>query len=704
MNDVILKLTDVHFSYRSAKVTSGSSGDFNSDDHGSSGILNGVNLQIRRGEMVALQGPSGSGKSTLFYLLGCMLKPSSGTITVAGSDLDHLTDEQLATFRNQTIGFIFQQFHLLPRATVLQNILLPASYPAEISKVGPQDIEKARTLAQTLGLSDHLEKQPNELSGGQQQRVAIARALMRDVDLILADEPTGNLDSRNAEQVLTLLRDLNRSGKTVILITHDQTVADACERIIHLRDGHVEGELVPSPANALADAASGSVQVARPATPAPRNIDDRSSEDWAMTRVFWTSLPHVWRNISRNRMKSLLTMIGVIVGVASVLAMLSLARFTKNRILEGYEALGANKIQLNGGRNWLSNAREAKGTAIFFGFTEAGDIGALTKTFPEITRISPVKMLWDAKLAYGGKSVSDKINILGVNEQYLKITNGKLDAGMSILPHHVDEKNRVCVVGHDIPKKLEKSSDDLLGQFINMSLSGRYPFTCKVIGILSSQRSNNEWFQPDRQILIPSTFALTMSDSWQPSYSQIVLTVADVQYVEEMGVKLKNFFTQKYGDSGEFYAGTDAVLVAQMKRFLNIFTLLLGSIAFLSLFVGGVGIHNMMLVSVSDRLKEIGLRKALGATSKSIKILFLAESILLCFCAGFIGILIGWGACQLGIYAGTKFVKDMKFEWVTDPWALIISLGSIVAVGIFSGLKPAAKAERLSVIEALRSE
>lgn len=694
MSEVILKLTDVHFSYRCAN------GDGNEDtfDQGSHGILNGVNLEIRRGEMVALQGPSGSGKSTLFYLLGCMLKPSAGTIAVAGADLEHLSDEQLALFRNQTIGFIFQQFHLLPRATVLQNILLPASYPAEISTVRPEDVEKARSLAETLGLSAHLGKQPNELSGGQQQRVAIARALMRDVELILADEPTGNLDSRNAEQVLTLLRDLNRGGKTVILITHDQAVADACDRIIRLRDGHVDGESVTM------TGASGGGRHGRTETLPARGFNDSTAEDWSMTQVFWTSLPHVWRNINRNRMKSLLTMIGVIVGVASVLAMLSLGRFTKNRILEGYEALGANKIQMEGWRNWRSKGSDVNGTAIFNGFTTEGDIASLVKTFPEITMISPVKSLWDAKVAFGGKSVSDKINVLGVNEQYLKITNGKLDSGMSILPHHVDEKNRVCVVGNAIPKQLETDSDDLLDQFINVSLSDRYNFTCKVIGVLASQKSNKDWFQPDRQILIPHTFALTMSNSWQPSYNQIVLTVADVQYVEEMSAKLKNFFTQKYGDSGEFYSGTDAVLVAQMKRFLNIFTLLLGSIAFLSLFVGGVGIHNMMLVSVSDRLKEIGLRKALGATSKSVKILFLTESILLCVFAGFVGILIGWGVCQLGVYAGTKFVKDMKFEWVTDPWALLISLGSIVAVGIFSGLKPAAKAERLSVIEALRSE
>ncbi len=690
----MIKLENVHFSYRSALRFDKPA----PADDGENEILNGINLEIRRGEMVALQGPSGSGKSTLFYLLGCLIKPSHGKISVADSDLDQLSDAQLSLFRNQTIGFIFQQFHLLPRATVLQNILLPASYPAEVSKVKTQDTDKACMLAQTLGLSSHLEKKPHELSGGQQQRVAIARALMRDVDLILADEPTGNLDSRNAQQVLHLLRNLNRNGKTVVLITHDQSVADACDRTIRLRDGRVEDEST----NAASHSATSKHNY-------NEEIDSRlfiasgRDDDWSLVQVFLTAFPHAWTNIRRNWMKSLLTMVGVIVGVASVLAMLSIGRFTKNRILEGYEALGANKIQLEGWRTWQSKAGAAT-TALFNGFTVDGDMASLTKTFPEITRISPVKTLWDAKVVFTGKSITEKIKVLGINEQYLHITNSKIEAGMSLLAHHVDSQSRVCVIGHEIPKLLETATDQLLGQFILISIADRYNFSCKVIGMLSSQKSNKEGFQPDRQIWIPSSLALTVSPFWEPSFNEIVLTVADVQFVEEMGLKLKNFFVQKYGDTANFYSGTDAVLVAQMKRFLNIFSLLLGFVAFLSLFVGGVGIHNMMLVSVSDRIKEIGLRKALGATSKSIKILFLAESILLCTVAGMIGLALGWAACQMGVYAGTKLVSDLKFEWLTDPLALAISMVSILAVGIFSGLVPSAKAEQLSVLEALRSD
>lgn len=163
---------------------------------GQQAVISDLNLDVKPGEMVAIQGPSGSGKSTLFYLIGCLLKPASGAVVFSGTNVADLNDLDLAIFRNRSIGFVFQQFHLLPRATVLQNILLPAHYPSEIASITAADEARAVHLATILGLSEHLEKQPNQLSGGQQQRVAVARAMMRDVDIILADEPTGNLDSK----------------------------------------------------------------------------------------------------------------------------------------------------------------------------------------------------------------------------------------------------------------------------------------------------------------------------------------------------------------------------------------------------------------------------------------------------------------------------------------------------------------------------
>lgn len=675
----ILNLKDIHFSYRSGS--------------GAQSVIDGLNLEVKQGEMLAIQGPSGSGKSTLFYLIGCLLRPASGQVVFRGTDVVALEDRELALFRNLHIGFVFQQFHLLARATVLQNIMLPAHYPAEIADATSADRDRAIELATFLGLRDHLDKEPNQLSGGQQQRVAIARALMRDVDLILADEPTGNLDSQNAAQVLDLFAELNRQGKTIILITHDGEVAKRCQRTIHFRDGRIVSEDISNtriPSKSTGRATGNSLQ--------------NSSSAWSPRRLYESTLPLVFANIFRNRAKSLLTMLGVVIGVAAVLAMLSLGRFAKSRILEGYESLGVNKLQFYGYRNWQLKATDPMNANPFQSFEWDRDLRPLLKIFPEISALSPVKSVWGVSVSYGGRTESENVMTMGVNEHYLAISAAGLQSGVNISPFHVENKARVCILGSDYPQALKLSAQELIGKFVMLTIQESMSSPCYVIGVLKSQTSNKEWFKPGKQILVPYTTANAYASRWDPGISHFAVTVRDSGHVEDTGRAIANFFKSRYGNSGEFNVDSDSTLIAQMKRFLNIFTFLLGSIAGLSLVVGGIGIHNMMLVSVSDRLKEIGLRKALGATSKSIRVLFLSESVALCIIAGIIGVIVGWGTCQLGVFAATKFVKGLTFSWVFDPVALLLSTVSIMLVGVFSGLKPALKAEELSVIEALRSD
>lgn len=202
-------------------------------------VLKGIDLQIKKGEYVALMGPSGSGKSTLMNLLGCLDTPTSGTYILNGNDVSKMHDDNLAEIRNKEIGFVFQTFNLLPRTTALDNVALPMIY-AGYSKT--ERNERATEVLNQVNLSDRMDHQPNQLSGGQRQRVAIARALVNKPSIILADEPTGNLDSKTSIEIMNLFNDIHKNGNTVILVTHEEDIAKYAHRIIRLRDGMIESD------------------------------------------------------------------------------------------------------------------------------------------------------------------------------------------------------------------------------------------------------------------------------------------------------------------------------------------------------------------------------------------------------------------------------------------------------------------------------
>lgn len=655
-------------------------------------VLKNLNLKVTPGEFVVIQGPSGSGKSTLFYVLGFLLKPTAGEVIFDGKDITRLAEDDLTVIRNQRIGFIFQQFHLLSKTNTLENILLPTRYPSELAEITSSDREKALSLAKTLGLQDHLTHFPNQLSGGQQQRVAIARALMKDVDLILADEPTGNLDSKNAQQILDLLTELNRQGKTIILITHDPEVAKRSSRVYFLRDGVF-------------------TQSVEHFSPAPVSFTQAAHFNLLPKRYSWALYYKIARSVFglslesllRNKTKSLLTMLGVVIGVAAVLAMVTLGQFTKRKILETYETLGVNKLVLRGHSNWNLRAVDAVSVS-FKSFNWEHDLIPLKKLFPEIQRMSPLLTTWQSTVTSGGLGISDKVNTYGILPEYLDLSSRKILKGRNLNSFHIEGRSPVCVIGFEIAHRLFPRSNPL-GQVLSISDGRKMSFPCRVIGILESLTSNQEWSPPNLQIFVPYTYFQTVGDNWWSTQ----IHEADIQVmsgtdVEKTGKKIKAYFEQKYGKSGYFSIDSDSTLISQMKRFLNLFSVLLTAIALLSLVVGGIGINNMMLVSVAERIKEFGIRKALGATHRSIRVLVLMESTLLCCVAGLIGLISGFGAYELMIFGATRFVPHLKFEWLIDPLALILSFSSILIVGILSGLVPALRAEKLQVIEALRME
>lgn len=650
-------------------------------------ILSQVNFSLRSGQMAAIQGPSGSGKSTLLYLIGCLQKVQEGELLIDGQDVSALSEESLALFRNRKIGFIFQQFHLLPKATVLENILLPARYPSETAEVGPEQLRKARELAAIVGLGERLGHRPNQLSGGQQQRVAIARSLMNDPALILADEPTGNLDSKASAQIMELLKDLNRQGKTILLITHDTEVAEKCGNINHIRDGR----FVDQPENLPAPEKKSRAGAWRELRLSPAQF----------FRLALSQAPMAWENLARNKMRSFLTMLGITIGIAAVLSMVTLGQFTKQKILDSYAELGVNTLYFYGYRNWELKATDVV-PAYFNFFDWQRDIEPLKKIFPEIARMTPSQTGWDLKAKFGGKSLDEEVRMVGVNEHALPVMGRELLMGRNFSPYQVEMSSSVCIVGSEVAQRL-LSNTTAIGQVLRLDQQ-ESSFSCRVLGVMKPKDSKNEWSKPNLQIFVPHTFFTQTQNKWNARIRNVIIQLKPGADVEKTGKAIRAFFELKYGKSGRFRVDNDSVLIAQMKRFLTLFTLLLTFIALVSLGVGGIGIANMMLVSVSERFREIGLRKALGATPASIRVQFLLESVMICAIGGMLGIVSGLAGYHAILFGASKLVPKLTFAFVVDWSAMALSVTAILIVGILSGLFPAVKAEKLQVIEALRSE
>jgi macrolide transport system ATP-binding/permease protein len=685
----LIRLSGVNFSYRT------SAGE-------AIPVLRNVSLEVHPGELLAIQGPSGSGKSTLLYIIGGLLGTYSGLVEIGGQDLSVLGDEELALLRNRHMGFVFQQFHLLPKATVLENILLPSQYPAE----NPQTKDathRADRLIRELGLEGRREHFPNQLSGGQQQRVSIARALLNGTQIILADEPTGSLDTVNSAQTMDLLKKANADGRTVVIITHDPEIAKQCHRIVHFRDGQIVDEVVAARGKVRQSVRS---EKFSDVDELSRRGETEGSSSFTATvfryvRMALSLFPLAATSLRQNRSRSLLTMLGIVIGVAAVLSMVTIGTFTKRKILDSYAEMGVNTIAFYGNSNWDLRATDQV-SVVFQSFDWDRDLAPLKTVFPEIERLSPMMSSWDNKVSFGGKVVDTDVRAFGVSSEGLNLANRTVILGQGFSPFHIEYRSAVCVIGSDIFQRLF-SNVSPLGQIVSVSQRDS-SFGCRVIGVMAPQTSNKEWNKLNSQVYLPYTFFQGTSDPWNSRIRQVLLQVRPGTDIELAGKKVKAFFEQKYGKSARFTVGSDSVLIAQMNRFLSLFTLLLTAIALVSLGVGGIGITNMMMVSVSERFKEIGIRKAFGATNFSIRVQYLVESIVICALAGVVGLVIGFVLYETAIFGAAKLVAKLSFEWTFDWTAFLLSVVSIFAVGVLSGLTPALKAEKLQVIEALRSE
>ena len=690
-------------------------------------VLRGVTLTIERGELVALVGVSGSGKSTLMNILGCLDHPTSGQYWLDGKEISSASPDDRAHLRNTKLGFVFQNFNLLPRTSALNNARLPLDY----SPAHPSDADcrrHAQNILQLVGLGERMDHEPAALSGGQQQRVAIARSLMNRPSLLLADEPTGNLDSRTTEDVLRLLQQLNQDeGLTIILVTHDENVARHAQRVIRMKDGVIIEEGAPAQARRLNRAQA-------QALPAPPG---------ASLAANWTGLKNLARTgrtalraLRRNVMRSALTCLGIIIGVAAVIAMMEIGGGSTRSIENAIASLGASVIQLDSIDVSVGGVSSGRGGSLDLTIEDAE---ALRRECSALQGVAPSVDCWGQVIA--GNRNWRPSRILGSTPDYLFVRNWPLADGEPFTMDDVRSSSPVCLIGQTVAQRLF-GAESPLGK--DVRLRG---IALKVIGVLSRKGANVMGGDQDDFLLAPlttikyrifgqrqatqaqaapaassgntrnqiypnqqpplypiqsasqaaNTPQLTrfadLDDVWVAAGSpqniplairQINSVLRDRHHIAPGG--LDDFRIRDLTEISQTFAATSRIM-----------TNLLLAVALISLIVGGVGIMNIMLVSVTERTREIGIRMALGARARDILRQFLVEAVVLCLAGGLAGILLG---------RGVSITITSLLHWPTllSLPAIIASVAVSCTVGILFGFYPAWKASRLDPIEALRYE
>lgn len=621
-------------------------------------VLHGISLDIHAGEFVAIVGASGSGKSTLMNILGCLDRPSSGHYRFAGRDVRALDDDSLARLRREAFGFVFQGYHLIPSASAQENVEMPAIYAG----IGAEQRHaRARTLLERLGLASRAGNRPNQLSGGQQQRVSIARALMNGGQIILADEPTGALDSHSGTQVMALLDELAEQGHTVILITHDREVAARARRVIEVRDGLIVSDNGTSAPNDSDSAAA--------------LLDKREHSAWAMELA--ESLRAAWRAMALNPFRTALTLLGIVIGVTSVIVMLAIGEGSKRQVIEQMSAFGSNLIYLG---------RQAPSPRAPRGILTLDDVAAIA-TLPQVIRIMPVNGE-DALVRRG--SVDLQAFIHGSGLDFPIIYNWSTVQGRYFDAGEEARAAAVAVLGKHVREQLFTHEENPIGQFI---LIGNTPF--EVIGVLAGKGASSGDEDNDKQIVVPySTASVRLFGKQEPEF--VAIAAADASRVKQTEQAIDNLMLNLHRGVRDYKLYNNAALIQAEARTQNSLALMLGAIAAISLLVGGIGVMNIMLMSVRERTREIGIRMATGARQSDILRQFLSESALLTVLGGLTGIALAWA---LG--AGLR-LTGMQLAF--SPLATLAAFACALFTGILFGFMPARQAARLDPVKALSGE
>ncbi len=643
----LLELTDIRRSYPS--------GDSSVE------VLKGISLQINAGEMVAIVGASGSGKSTLMNILGCLDKPTSGTYRVAGTDVATLDGDALAQLRREHFGFIFQRYHLLSHLTAAQNVEVPAVYAGMERKAR---LERAKQLLQRLGMQDRVDYAPSQLSGGQQQRVSIARALMNGGQVILADEPTGALDSHSGEEVMAILHQLKEQGHTIIIVTHDPLVAAQAERVIEIRDG----EIIRNPP-------------ARKSTVAARQPVTQNVSGWRQfSNSFREALSMAWRAMVANKMRTLLTMLGIIIGIASVVSIVVVGDAAKQMVLADIRAIGTNTIDVYPGKDFGDDDPQYQQSLKY------DDLLAIEKQ----SWVSSVTPSVSKNLRIRAGNIDVAASVQGIGQHYFSVYGMTFSEGNTFNDVQAAERSQVVILDSNTRRQLFPNKPRVVGEVI---LVGNTPAT--VIGVADEKQSMFGSSKVLRVWLPYSTMSgRVMGQAWLNSITVRVKEGYDSSVAEQQLTRLLNL---RHGKKDFFVWNMDSVLKTA-ERTTHTLQLFLTLVAVISLVVGGIGVMNIMLVSVTERTREIGIRMAVGARASNVLQQFLIEAILVCLVGGALGVTL-----SLIIALLLQLVLP-GWEIGFSPLALLTAFICSTITGVLFGWLPARNAARLDPVEALARE
>ncbi len=632
--------------------------------------LKNISLEIEQGDFVAIMGASGSGKSTMMHILGLLDVPDKGEYFLNHKNVSSLSDDQLAVLRNAAAGFVFQQFHLLQKMTTKDNVALPCIYSAEQKDHSAQVDEKLKAV----GLTDRAKHRPNELSGGQQQRVAIARALVRDPMIIFADEPTGNLDSKSSHEIMEILTKLNDQSKTIIMVTHENDIARYANRIITMCDGEI-----------VSDKREKKERIDFKNHISINNLIVQRHSIWNRAELSG-HFRQALNSIFSNKVRSFLSMLGILIGVSSVIAMLALGEGAKESMQEKLKSLGSNLISIRGGSAKVRGAAKGMGSVTRFTFKDIEKIKALQ---PYVVQAAGI-VRGSAQIVYQDENWNS--NLEGAGYDYAQMRAATPEYGRWFTREEIQARSKVAVVGTTVIEELF-GDENPLGETIKIN---RINF--KVIGVLPEKGFAGPRDQDDT-VNIPITTAMyrvlgkDYLDSIYVEISSPELIQEGKQKLEQLIIKQHNLY--KNDDSFSIRDMTE--IQEMLSSTTNTMSVLLGCIAAISMVVGGIGIMNIMLVSVTERTREIGLRKAIGARKVDILAQFLIEAVVMTVSGGVIGILTGIAiAGILSAVAGWAVTVTM--------FSVILATSFSIAIGIGFGFWPAKKAAELNPVEALRYE
>ena len=623
--------------------------------------LKGVSLHIEAGEFIAIVGQSGSGKSTLMNIIGCLDTLTSGSYKLGGKDITHFSPDELSELRLKKFGFIFQRYNLISANNALENVALPAIYAGSHKD---ERTARALELLDMLGLKGKEYQNPNKLSGGQQQRVSIARALMNGGEILLCDEPTGALDSASGEMVLKILKELNAKGHTIIMVTHDKGIASHANRIIEIKDGQI-----------ICDEKK-DAKLAKLKTPKLTYSNNLS----ALKAELSESLAMSIGAIKAHKLRSFLTMLGIIIGITSVICVVALAKGSQESIIESINKMGTNTIQINPGRGpGDRNSAKVKRFNV--------DDAKMLEELDFIDYASPI-MTTGAELIYANKS-STGLARAG-NEKILQISGVELESGRNFTKEDVLNSASVMIIDQNTKKEFFSAlkDDEVIGQ--NIIFAG-HPFS--IIGI--AKKDEGPFGDTTLSVYLPYT---TVTNRLTGDYNlrQIIVSIKNNVNSQLAEQAISDILLARRG-ARDFHMRNSDTILQTIKATTDTMGLLISGVALISLLVGGIGVMNIMLVSVIERTKEIGVRMAIGAKGKNIMLQFLIEAVLLCALGGAVGVAL---AFAIGWLINLSGIVSMIFSLSS----VLVAFGISSAIGIIFGYMPAKSASRLNPIDALQRE